>query len=306
MRIPTHIAETVAIVEGAIEAGDTENIEYLFNRNLYAPSDGEALLAAIPASRIDENHKKLWRASACAFLGRRDDAARALEGARGLLAEKFRALFGLSPWYANWRTHETARAVWRCPDADYPAPAMAQEAAYHALTAFFGFDLDQKPLIFLWPSRDAARKQLGRGLGFAIPQYYLIHSAYDQSPGHELAHLFAHYLPGAREKSAFVAEGAAVMLDQTGKDRVSEAREAMTRLGIESVDIPALWRDFSSLHSSVSYPVAGLFCARFLAAYGKHTFLELLRHPSYEDARARFGAAHIDFLIHDAENVINR
>ncbi len=306
MRIPARIVETVALVEGTIAADNTTDIEYLFNRDLYVPSDGEALLAAIRASCVDESWKNLWCASAYAFLGRRDDAARALEDARGPLAEKFRALFGHSPWYADWRTHETARVLWRFPDADFSASLAAQETAYHALSTFFGFGLDQKPLIFLWPSRDVARKLLGRGLGFSIPQYYLIHSAGDQSPGHELAHLFAHYLPGAGEKSAFIAEGTAVMLDQTEKNRSAQAREAMSRLRMKSVEIAALWRDFSSLHSSVSYPIAGLFCARFLATHGKAAFFALLRHQSYEAARVHFGAANIDFLMRDVENALNQ
>lgn len=74
MRIPTHILETAALVKEAIAAGDTANVEYLFNRNLYAPSDGEALLEAIRASDIDESWKKLWRASACAGPPRRGGA----------------------------------------------------------------------------------------------------------------------------------------------------------------------------------------------------------------------------------------
>ena len=305
MHLSPAIAETVSLVRRATEAGMTADIEFLFNRNLLTPADGEALLSAIPSSGVDENGQRLWRASVCAFLGRRDDAARALEAAQGPLADKFRVLFGLVPWYAHWQTRASARIVWRYPDAHPPAAIAAQEAAYAALAAFFERPLGQRPLIFLWPSRDEARRRLGRGLGFAIPQYYLVHAARDQSPGHELAHLFAHYLSGAGEKSTFVSEGAAVLLDQTDKDLTAEIRRAMAELKIKSIDVAALWQNFSSFHFSVSYPVAGLFCERLLTAQGKAALLGLLRHQPYQAARAHFGADIIDLLIQDVESEVN-
>lgn len=171
--------------------------------------------------------------------------------------------------------------------------------------AFFEMPLAQKPLIFLWPSREEARMRLGRGLGFAIPQYYLIHSACDQSPGHELAHLFTHYLPGAQVKSSFVTEGASVMLDQTGRNRRAEAHDALVRLNTKTVDIAALWQNFSSAHFSISYSVAGLFCERFLTTFGKKRFLDFLRHQLYADACTFFGYKTIDCIIRETETMLN-
>ncbi len=303
MQNPASFAETAMLVQQAIAQGETQSIEYLFNRDLVTPQDGEALLDAIPAFGVDENWQKLWCASTYAFLGRRDGVTRALTDAHGPLAEKFRALFGLAPWYAHWKTHTSTQMTWRYPQDNLPASVAAQKAAFHALSDFFGKPLDHDILVFLWPARDEARKKLGRGLGFAIPQYSLIHAAPDQSPGHELAHLFAHAVPGTREKSAFVSEGVAVMLDQTGKNRVAEAKNAMARHGISAIDVAALWQSFSSLPHSVSYPIAGLFCARLLAAHGKSGIFELLRHPSYAEARAHFGGNLVDLVARDVEKM---
>ena len=80
----------------------------------------------------------------------------------------------------------------------------------------------------------------------------------------------------------------------------------MGRLGVGSIDIAALWRDFRSAHFSFAYPIAGFFCECFLAAFGKARFLELLRHQEYQDAREFFGDGAIDSVIRNVENALNR
>jgi hypothetical protein len=66
--------------------------------------------------------------------------------------------------------------------------------------------------------------EYGYKLGFAEPEQDRILTMYNQTPGHELAHVISYRINGKRINSALINEGLATSLDQSGRnyDRISK------------------------------------------------------------------------------------
>ena len=71
----------------------------------------------------------------------------------------------------------------------------------------------------------------------------------------------------------------------TGNTRVHSGR------GLSSVDVRALWRDWSTLPTTVAYPVAGALIEMLHRDGGLPALRALLRTQTLDDARRIYGPA---------------
>ena len=122
-------------------------------------------------------------------------------------------------------------------------------------------------------------------------------SRHKQTIGHEMTHVISQHAIRPHEKRGFINEGIAIVHDQTGRDTMHRARQAvdMGRRGIGNdpyvqVVIRALWEDWQLLTNTYSYPIAAAFTHVLLEKGGKDRYLEFFVDQSYAHARQVYGA----------------
>jgi hypothetical protein len=317
------IEATVKKVIESINNEPSEKVEYQFNENVYLKKDALSILEnikiALNSAKISTNKISwyyLWEVSMCFFLGDYIKAKLALINSiesssneqQKTLANKFSNFFGFNCYYNNWKTLETEHIIFhycKSSDIDINNFVNLRELAFKASHEIFKSALHRKIDFFIWDSRDEAHSVLNRYLGFAIPQYYLIHSARDQSPGHELTHIITHYIPGARKKTSLISEGVAVMMDQVNNDKAQLVRLMMLKNDVSKVDIKALWDNFFSMTTQISYSLAGVFVKALLDEYGKSKLVELLKNQSYDNACTIYGKDNLNRIIKETESRFN-
>lgn len=315
------IESTVKTVLEHINENTTAEIEYLYNQNVRTREDGINLINQIHEIS-HSNHipvsltawYDLWLVSIQYFLGNHEAAAHALEHCEDVnlsveqrrLKDKFSALFGFHPAYQNWTIYETENIVFHYRVDENSKTrldefALSRQAAFTKINEFFNCRLERKIDFFLWDSQDEAFSVLNRYLGFAIGQYYLVHNALNQTVGHELSHIITYYLDGSEEIIPLICEGAAVLFDQSGRDNLAFTKRMMEKNHVEKADVKALWQNFFSLSSGVSYPLAAVFSETLLKEFGKEHYLELMRHQTYEGACSVLGKEKIEEAIRKTE-----
>jgi tetratricopeptide (TPR) repeat protein len=256
-----------------------------------------------------------WRrAWALAYVGRahfaRGDTAgarAALQGVESLTpTERIRAtvtsdwrLFGFDSSYARWTTLETPhlhiRLSPRAPVLDARAFADVRERAAMRIAAALGdtaaAGTPKRIDVFVWDSDvEAAEAGLAR-VHIARPALGLTHLTWDQTVGHELAHIIAYRAVRPVATAPIVVEGVAVYFDGSTDDRLLEAAAALSGRGLSSVDVRALWRDWSTLPTTVAYPVAGALIEMLHRDGGLPALRALLRTQTLDDARRIYGPA---------------
>jgi tetratricopeptide (TPR) repeat protein len=254
-----------------------------------------------------------WRrAWALAYLGRARFALGDTAGARAALdsaeasapSERVsatlasdRRLFGFGPVYARWTTlvtpHLRIRLSPAAPVLDPRGFAEVREQAAVRIAEALGDTSAAgapKPVdVFVWDSdAEAAAAGLTR-VHIARPALGLTHLTWDQTVGHELAHVIAYRAVRPEAAAPLVTEGVAVYFDGSTPDRVGEAAAALGGRGMARVDLRALWRDWGTLPTGVSYPVAGAVIETVLREGGAPALRALLRTQTLEGARRVYG-----------------
>lgn len=208
-------------------------------------------------------------------------------------ARQTRTLLGFGATYTNWSRLETAHFCFHfSPDL---APGVTnrfadlREAAFEKINAFFGASLPKKIDFFVWRrSEDAEQAGLPR-LGFARPDLCIVHSTYKQTVGHEMTHVISGQGIPPGKKTALINEGLAVYFDQTRRDRLASARQAMREAKLESVSLAELWLNLRTKQDNVTYPVAGAFIERLRNRGGDDKLKQLARDETREAARRLYG-----------------
>lgn len=208
-------------------------------------------------------------------------------------------LYGFDTTYARWTTLETPHLRLRlspaAPILDRATFAEVRERAAMQIAAALGDTAAAgapKPIdVFVWDSESEAKAAGLARVHFARPAVGLTHMTWDQTVGHELAHVVAYRAVRPVVATPLVTEGVAVYFDGSTEDRVSEAAAAVSGLGARRVDIRALWADWSQLPGGVAYPVAGAVIEAVARAGDREQLRALLRVQTLDEARRIYGPA---------------
>ena len=209
-------------------------------------------------------------------------------------------VLGLDEYFGDWITFESEHFSFRFSPRlgvfDRAAYARAREEAYANISSWFGGGPDRKIRFFVWADHAEAGVAGMPPLGFAKPANYLIHAHVQQTRGHEITHVISHHALHPIAKAGLVNEGIAIVHDQTGRDTMLRAQEAVAK-GLAGhsdepfirVELRALWEDFELLSPEYSYPIAGAFVAHILTAGGKEKFMEFFPDQTFEHAKVVYG-----------------
>lgn len=202
--------------------------------------------------------------------------------------------FALAEAFADWRHLETAHCRFTfspaLADRDLQAFADEHEAAWKYLTGFFGGEPPWQVRYVVWSSKEEALRVAGiKDLGFARPEACLVHCRWDQTVGHELAHVVSYQALKPKSRTALINEGLAVSLDLTGRDRLATARQAVAAAGLDSLDLAALWENPPTDQEAWFYPVAGAWVQSLQERGGKDALFQLCREQTLANARVVYG-----------------
>jgi tetratricopeptide (TPR) repeat protein len=319
------IKSTIRNVVKIIDTNPTEDLEYQFNKNVFTKYDAIELTNEveniIKTKLIAENKAGwyyAWLISVNYFLGDYQLSKSYLNKCLSIdennelsnLAQKFSKYFGFNEYYNSWQTLETDNLIFHYRQDSNSITnvhefAEKREVAFVKIQEFFKSSIHRKIDFYIWDSRDEAYNFLNRYLGFSIPQYYLIHSAADQSIGHEITHIITHYIEGSSNVTSLICEGAAVLFDQSIRDNIESTKKMMKRNNITQVDIKKLWDDFFKLSSGVTYPLSAVFAQALLTEFGKEKYIELLKNQTYDNACNIYGKSNLDIIIQKTQNIFN-
>ncbi|MDF1505863.1 hypothetical protein PYV61_23120, partial [Roseisolibacter sp. H3M3-2] len=208
-----------------------------------------------------------------------------------------RRLYGFDSTFARWRTIETPHLRLRvspaAPILDLEAFAAAREAAAVRIAATLGDTAaaarPKRVDLFVWDSDREARAAGMPRVHFARPAVGLSHLTWDQTVGHEIAHVIAFRAVRPEVAAPLVTEGLAVWLDGSGDDRIGEAAAALAGAGLARADVRALWADWRRLPEGVAYPVAGAVVDALAREGGAAALRTLLRDQTLAAARRVYG-----------------
>lgn len=215
-------------------------------------------------------------------------------------------LFGFNDFYKNWKIVETSHFRFHfqnMEDADIEKYTAAREKAYKDIDAFFKCSLPKKIDFFVWQSNEDARTILKGNVGFAKPDFCVVHTLYKQTIGHEMTHVISNYTSPISNKTRLINEGTAVCFDQSNNDRLKMVKQWITDNN-KQIAVKAIWNNEVQQADEVLYPLAGLFVKELIDNFGKEKFLEFFKIQTYDNARLVFGDK-LDKVIQDFENKIN-
>jgi hypothetical protein len=206
---------------------------------------------------------------------------------------------GLAEFYDSWTTFTTENFAFRfsdkLTDLDRTAYAREHEEAYARISAWFGGGPDDPIRFFVWADQEEATAAGMPALGFAKPEYDMVHCLAQQTVGHEMTHVISFHALEPAVRTGLINEGTAVHFDQTGRDQLDRARRALaaarTTAGepLPPVATAALWEDWSLLPQEVGYPLAGAWVRVLIEKGGKERFLEFYRDQTLAHARRVYG-----------------
>lgn len=281
------------IVGRALVASDQHDRAISHLKRTLSP-DAPAHTRAWSLNFLGKAHYQLGHLAAAdsAFRASRD--MRATENSTKSSGRWMRVL-GFDEMYNQWmRTNTDRFTLFGSPRVETSTDRLVERyaSAWNDLATFFGGAPDRQVRLFVWASREEA-KQRGLTIGFAEPEYAVVHKEVSQTSGHELAHVFEDRVLSPSHQAGLISEGLAVYLDQTGRDRLETARQALGETGGQ-VSIQDWWKKnpeaWAQLSGRIRYPVAGAFVAYLAERGGRKTLLQLLRDQRLERARTIYGA----------------
>jgi hypothetical protein len=114
---------------------------------------------------------------------------------------------------------------------------------------------------------------------------------WDQTVGHELAHIVAYRIAPPTRATSFVTEGVAVWFDGSVEPRLDQAAGALVAHDLAGVDLQRLWTEWEAYPPQVAYAAAGLAVDALVQQGGAARLRELLRAQTLDDARRLYGPA---------------
>lgn len=302
---------------------DPDNIDYklLLGRALTDKGDYHSAIPYLEFT-VSNDHNNSWRkAWALAYLGNihfrlqdYDRSKKYLQECFDLKATKnvtqFAYIkiqqFGLDDFYKDWKIVESDNFRFHFQnrsDADIEKYISSREEAFRKINAFFESELPKKIDFFVWNSGDDAKKVLRTNLGFADPNFSIVHSHLKQTKGHEMTHIISNYTTKIIKKTELITEGTAVCFDQTNYDKAQIVKEWLKN-NQEKVSIRKTWTNWNDFPEELTYPLSGLFVKELIDHFGRDKFIEFFGNQTYENAKQVFGEK-LDEVILEFENKMN-
>lgn len=215
-------------------------------------------------------------------------------------------LFGFNEFYKTWKTVETDNFRFHFQHMEAPEIenyVSKREVAYEKINAFFKSTLPKKIDFYVWESREDAKRILKANLGFAKPDFCVVHTHYQQTIGHEMTHVISNFSTKFLNKTGLINEGTAVCFDQANQNREQIVKDWLKANG-KKVSIVEIWDNWKGYPEELTYPLSGLFVKELIDKFGQEKFIEFFGNQTYMNAKLVFGGG-LDNLIKDFENRIN-
>ncbi len=191
----------------------------------------------------------------------------------------------MSESFDAWETIEKENLRFHFQDksniADIENYMKNREDAYTEINRFFLATPFKKTDFYVWDKPEEAKEILGRELGFANSKLCIINSRNNQTSGHEITHILSDYGIQPIKKTPLINEGVAVYFDQTHRDKLSVAKEALDNKKIDIID---LWNKPDNYPNQYNYDIGGALI-EFLMKNGSELQLKkLLKNQTTETA----------------------
>lgn len=199
-------------------------------------------------------------------------------------------LFGFNEFYKTWKIIETDNYRFHfqnMSDIEIEKFVSAREKVFSEINDFFKSTLPKKIDFYVWESREDAKNILKTNLGFAKPQFCIVHSHYQQTIGHEITHVVSDFYAKVINKTRLINEGTAVYFDFTYMDRIQAVKNVIEEKNV-IIDIDSMWQN-NIIEESIFYPIAGAFVEYLIFHGGKDKFLELIKNQTIENAFKIYG-----------------
>ncbi len=215
-------------------------------------------------------------------------------------------LFGFDDFYKDWKIVESDNFRFHfqdMSDSDIKDYISTREETFYNINNFFNSKLPKKIDFFVWKSREDAKNLLKTNLGFADPGCCNVHSHYQQTKGHEMAHVISYYSTRIINRTGLINEGTAVCFDQANRNKEQIVRD-WVKANDKKISIGEIWANWKNYPEELTYPLSGLFVKELIDNFGKEKFIEFFGNQTYENAKLIFGAD-LDKMIKDFENKMN-
>lgn len=215
-------------------------------------------------------------------------------------------LFGFNEFYKTWKTVETNNFRFHFQNmnaTEIEKYASEREVAYKNINAFFKSTLPKKIDFYVWESREDAMRILKANLGFAKPDYCIVHTHYQQTIGHEMTHVISNFSTKFLGKTGLINEGTAVYFDQTNQNKEQIVKDWL-KANDKKISIGEIWTSWKNYPEVLTYPLSGLFVKELIDNFGQEKFIEFFGNQTYKNAKIVFGDR-LDKVISDFENKIN-
>lgn len=197
---------------------------------------------------------------------------------------------------SKWEALETSHFRFRFQNpkriGSLQSYAALHEQAYETNNRFFQATLPRKIDFFVWDNGLEASKLLGQELGFTQPYMVTIHVLPDQTKGHEIAHMLTHYGMQPIQKTRLINEGIAVCFDQTTRNRMQVARQAV---GGQAIDVWRMWEHPESYSNKELYSVGGALLEHLMVHSSQAEVKRLLHEQTPQLGRQLFSQQVADF-----------
>ena len=215
-------------------------------------------------------------------------------------------LFGFDDFYKDWKIIESYNFRFHfqnMSDSEIKNYISSREESFQNINKFFNSELPKKIDFFVWESKEDANKLLRANLGFADPEFCIVHSHYQQTKGHEMTHVISNYSTKVINKTGLINEGTSVCFDQTNQDREKIVKDWI-EANEKKISIEEIWTNWKNYPEELTYPLSGLFVKELIDNFGQGKFIEFFGNQTYENAKIVFGDK-LDNVIRDFENKIN-
>ncbi|TAH41310.1 MAG: hypothetical protein EYC69_08465 [Bacteroidetes bacterium] len=220
-------------------------------------------------------------------------------------AERRLKAFQLDEYYKSWHSIETVHFRFHFQNKkDIPDMASftdLREKAYENINKFFKGTPPKKIDFYVWSDADAGKSQLGKNVGFAIADLCIINVMKNQTRGHEITHILLEYGLHPIIKTGFINEGTATFFDQTDRNRMEVAKEAIAEIEIKVLD---LWDNPDKYTSDLNYTVGSAWI-EYLNKKGSEAQLKKLL-AEQTSAAAKLIYQDFDDLLSEFENALNK
>lgn len=202
-------------------------------------------------------------------------------------------LFGLEDFYEDWHSVNSEHIHFWFEDTlnrNIPQFVLEHEQAFDSIHSFFGGNVPRIINYLVWSNIEHAAETLYVKPAFASPVYCCVHSNFNQSLGHELAHILAWYSCKLEKTNQIIFEGVAVYFDMTDRDKIDFVKAYIRHHKLKGPSFKMLWENWEYYPEQLSYPLSGILVASLISTYGHNKFMEFFPNQSYENAISVFGA----------------